>query len=109
MEVRFRLWFEENTHVLAGSGRIRLLEAIKEHGSISKAASALNLSYKKAWKLIDSLNASTTEPLIITTTGGAGGGGATLSNKALLIIEQYKKAHQTLTNTCNELENLFSK
>lgn len=109
MEVRFRLWFEEDTHVIAGSGRIRLLEAIKAHGSISKAASSMNLSYKKAWKLIDSLNSSTTEPLIITTTGGAGGGGAILSDKALVIIEQYKKAHQTLTNTCDELETLFNK
>ena len=109
MEIRFRLWFEEESHVVAGSGRVKLLEAIHEHGSISKAAAAINLSYKKASKLIESMNATVGLPLVETSTGGSGGGGTVLTERALQIIEQYKQAHKTLSNTCHELETLFTK
>lgn len=109
MKIKFRLWFEEENHVIAGSGRVSLLEAIHEHGSISKAAASINLSYKKASKLIESMNATVGLPLVETSTGGAGGGGTLLTNRALKIIKQYKQAHQTLSNSCYELETLFSK
>ncbi len=108
MEIKFKVWFEQEKHVIAGSGRVKLLEAIHQHGSISKAAASINLSYKKASKLIESMNATAGLPLVETSTGGAGGGGTLLTKRALTIIQQYKKAHQTLTNTCHELETLFS-
>lgn len=109
MEIKFKLWFEQENHVVAGSGRVKLLEAIHEHGSISKAAAAINLSYKKASKLIESMNATMGLPLVESSTGGAGGGGTVLTRRALEIIKQYKQAHQTLSTTCYELETLFSK
>lgn len=109
MEVNFRLWFEEEKHVIAGSGRVKLLEAIHEHGSISKAAAAIHLSYKKASKLVESMNATAGLPLVESSTGGAGGGGSLLTERAIQIIEHYKQAHQVLSNTCHELETLFNK
>lgn len=107
MKIKFRLWFEENEKVIAGSGRIRLLCAIKEHGSISKAASSMDLSYKKAWNLIDSMNSATNKPLIQTSTGGAGGGGAQLTDKADEIIKQFELAQHKLKEASLELEQLF--
>ena len=109
MKIKFRLWFEEDETVIAGSGRIKLLEAIEEHGSISKAAASIKLSYKKAWNLIDSMNSSTGTPLIITSTGGSGGGGTSLTDKAKQIIKQYKEARKTLETASAELETLFNK
>lgn len=109
MKIKFRLWFEEDETVIAGSGRIKLLEAIDEHGSISKAASAINLSYKKAWNLIDSMNTTAGTPLITTSTGGSGGGGTALTDKAKQIIQQYKVAREKLEATATELETLFKK
>lgn len=66
---------------------MRLLKAIDETGSLSKAAKTLKISYKKAWSLIDSVNKSAKKPITITSIGGKGGGGAKLTSygKSLII------------------------
>ena len=58
-----------------GDTRIKLLEAIALHGSISQAAKTVPLSYKAAWDAIDAMNNLAPEPLVIRTTGGKHGGG----------------------------------
>ena len=58
-----------------GPGKIRLLELIKETGSISAAGRALEMSYRQAWLLVDELNQMFREPVIVAQTGGGGGGG----------------------------------
>lgn len=111
MEIKFRIWIENNDDVLAGNGRIKLLETIKTEGSISKAAIKMGISYKKAWKLIDSMNNASNKPLIITSTGGVGGGGASLSEEATQLISSFhsiQKSIQKLVNKKNtEIENLL--
>jgi molybdate transport system regulatory protein len=62
-----------------GPGKARLLESIRETGSISGAAREMGMSYKRAWVLLDSINRAFTEPLVTAAPGGAGGGGATLT------------------------------
>jgi molybdate transport system regulatory protein len=59
-----------------GPGKIDLLRAVAETHSISAAARALGLTYKRAWLLIDTLNAGFGRPVVETATGGRGGGGA---------------------------------
>jgi molybdate transport system regulatory protein len=39
-----------------GPGKIELLEQIREHGSISAAGRAMDMSYKRAWDLVDEIN-----------------------------------------------------
>ncbi|MBP0904882.1 winged helix-turn-helix domain-containing protein [Mariniflexile gromovii] len=87
-KIKSRIWIECNEHVLLGEGRVQLLKAIDETGSLSKAAKTLNLSYKKAWNLIDSVNKSAKKPVTINSTGGKGGGGAELTEygKALILV-----------------------
>jgi molybdate transport repressor ModE-like protein len=58
-----------------GPGKARLLELIGQTGLISAAARAMGMSYRRAWTLVDSLNASFAAPLIAARPGGAGGGG----------------------------------
>ena len=86
-KIKSRIWIEFEDHVLLGEGRVQLLKAIDQTGSLSQAAKSLNISYKKAWDLIDSVNKSAKEPLTITSTGGKGGGGAELTpyGKSLII------------------------
>ena len=70
-----------------GPGKIALLEAIQREGSISAAARALGMSYRRAWELVAELNRIFTAPVVERVTGGSGGGGARLTElgEALLV------------------------
>src|SRR6056300_1538278 len=86
-KIKSRIWIESNNNVLLGEGRVHLLKAIQKTGSLSKAAKSLNISYKKAWQLLDSVNKSAKKPVTINSIGGKGGGGAELTDygKSLVI------------------------
>jgi len=88
-KIKSRIWIEFEDHVLLGEGRVQLLKAIDDTGSLSQAAKSLNISYKKAWDLIDSVNKSAKEPLTITSTGGKGGGGAELTQYGKSLISAF--------------------
>ena len=63
-----------------GPGKIALLEAIRKTGSITAAAQSMQMSYRRAWLLVDELNKLMSEPVVTTTAGGAmHGGGTTLT------------------------------
>jgi len=105
--IKSRIWIEGEQGVLLGEGRVRLLKAIASTGSLSKAATTLEMSYKKAWKLVDSMNKAAKEPLVITSTGGKGGGGAQLTpygQKSITIFENIN--HKCWEFLDGELKNL---
>lgn len=87
-KIKSRIWIESNDKVLLGEGRVHLLKAIGETGSLSKAAKSLNISYKKAWQMLDSINKSAKKPVTINNIGGKGGGGAELTEygKSLIMV-----------------------
>jgi molybdate transport system regulatory protein len=58
-----------------GPGKIDLLEAIRSTGSISAAARALGMSYRRAWLLVEEINNGLREPVVSTESGGRHGGG----------------------------------
>jgi len=58
--------------------KIALLEAIRKTGSITAAAQSMQMSYARAWRLVDELN-KLSEPVVTTTAGGFTRGGATLT------------------------------
>lgn len=73
-----------------GPGKARLLELIGETGSISAAGRAMGMSYRRAWTLVDSLNASFAAPLVAARPGGAGGGGAVLLPPGAEVVRLYR-------------------
>jgi molybdate transport system regulatory protein len=77
-----------------GPGKIALLEAIAEHGSISAAARALRMSYRRAWVLADQLNHLFARPLIDSAHGGEGGGGAKLTPLGIEVVARYRRIEQ---------------
>jgi len=95
-KIKSRIWIETNNNVLLGEGRISLLKAIEETGSLSKAAKSLKMSYKKAWHLIDTVNKAAKKPVIVLSVGGKGGGGSQLTSygKSLII------AFDDINNKC---------
>ncbi len=88
-KIKSRIWIESENGVFLGEGRVDLLKAIKQTGSLSKAAHHLEMSYKKAWKLVDSINKTAKEPLVITSTGGKGGGGTHITTYGEKMIEEF--------------------
>lgn len=73
-----------------GPGKAELLRLIAETGSISAAGRAMGMSYKRAWSLVEELNASFAVPLVISARGGAGGGGAQLSEQGAFVLERFQ-------------------
>ena len=86
--IRFRIEFGPRSGV--GPGKIALLEQIERCGSLSQAARNLNMSYRRAWQLLDSLNNCFVEPVVTTAKGGRGGGGATLTLLGERLIHVYR-------------------
>ncbi len=74
--------------------QIDLLIAIRENGSISKAAKQAGISYKTAWDRIDAMNNMSDKPLVIRSTGGAKGGGTSLTDFGLQIIEGFQAVQE---------------
>ena len=73
-------------HGRLGPGKLRLLQNIDKHGSISAAGRAMNMSYRQAWSLVDQLNQAFSEPVVMSQTGGKSGGGAALTEFGKLLI-----------------------
>lgn len=89
-ELKGRIWIEGKDGTYLGYGRIILLERIREHGSISVAAKSMNMSYRHAWDLVDSMNRQAKTPLVETIAGGKGGGGARLTERGEKAIEGFR-------------------
>jgi molybdate transport system regulatory protein len=73
-----------------GDTRIRLLEAIEQHGSISQAAKHVPLSYKAAWDAVDAMNNLADQPLVERSAGGKHGGGTLLTDHGRKVIGLYR-------------------
>jgi molybdate transport system regulatory protein len=89
MEIKSKIWFENENGVVISQGRIQLLRLIQQTGSLNKAAKEMGLSYQKAWKLIESSNKATDKPLVETKIGGNNGGGSQLTDYGKFLIETY--------------------
>jgi molybdate transport system regulatory protein len=81
--------------VALGPGKVRLMELIADHGSITAAGQAMGMSYRRAWLLATEINAAFAAPLIIKQSGGRGGGGAVLSALGREIIARYRRIEAT--------------
>lgn len=75
--------------VLIGPGKIELLRAVAEHGSISAAARALGMGYKRAWSLLDELQRAIPVAIVETAAGGSKGGGAQVTAAGRELLKHY--------------------
>jgi molybdate transport system regulatory protein len=101
-----RLTIETTVGDFLGDKRIRLLEAIDEHGSISQAAKVVPISYKAAWDAVDAMNNLAPEPVVLRSAGGRRGGGTELTAFGRRLIAFYRALDQEYQAA---LENLSSK
>ena len=90
--VRGHIWIDGPEGVFIGWGRVFLLEEIRKHGSITKAAKSMRMAYRHAWDLVDSMNRQSKKPFVEAITGGKGGGGARVTEegeKAIRLFRQF--------------------
>jgi molybdate transport system regulatory protein len=78
-----------------GPGKIALLEAIQETGSISAAARKVGMSYRRAWLLVEQINAALQQPAVTSAAGGRQGGGAVVTPVGHRIIGIYRSIETT--------------
>ena len=91
-----------------GPGKIRLLELIDAHGSITAGGKMMAMSYRRAWLLVDELNSIFTSPLVEARPGGRGRNSRlTVLGRAVVQIYRgvERDAHQTAATRLKELES----
>jgi molybdate transport system regulatory protein len=88
---RTRLRVILGPETLFGPGKADLLQGIDETGSIAAAGRRMGMSYKRAWYLIDTMNAYFREPVVISTKGGPKGGGATLTGTGKAVLALFRQ------------------
>ena len=96
-----------------GPGKIRLLELIDETGSISAAGRAMEMSYRRAWLLLDELNQTFCEPVATTAQGGRSGGGASLTPFGKRVVTGYRRmeseAHKAVMGYLSMIDGATAK
>lgn len=94
IELHGSIWMTVDGENFGGSSRVALLAKIAEHGSITRAAKALGISYKAAWDAIDAMNNMAGEPLVERAVGGRGGGGTRLTRRGTQLVENFALIEQ---------------
>ena len=84
---------------MLGPGKAELLERIRDTGSISAAGRAMKMSYKRAWMLVEEMNAAFRDALVDSTRGGPNGGGARLTAAGQAVLTQYRSLEATVVQT----------
>lgn len=101
-KARFRLRVTSGDEIAIGPGKISLLEAIGETGSLTAAARSIEMSYRRAWLLLDQLNRSLKRPAVTSAKGGEHGGGSELTDVGRKLIELYRGIEATAGRVCAE-------
>jgi molybdate transport system regulatory protein len=97
------LWLQQGGHLLGGADRVALLEAIRDTGSMTRAAKAVGISYKTAWDRVQGMNNGAGRALVERSAGGVGGGGTLLTPYALALIAAFRELEQTHTTMLGRL------
>jgi molybdate transport system regulatory protein len=98
--VRFRIDFAGHSSV--GPGKISLLEAIRDCGSLSQGARNVGMSYRRAWLLVESLRQSFREPVTVASTGGKDGGGMQVTEFGDALIKNYRELERDFASLAKE-------
>jgi molybdate transport system regulatory protein len=102
-----RLSLETPAGLIAGANRIRLLEAIDTHGSITRAAKAVPMSYKAAWDAVDAMNNVSDRALVERSTGGRQGGGTRLTPAGMRLVAMYRALEREQQGALDRLQSVL--
>ena len=74
-----------------GPGKAELIDRIGRSGSISAAAREMKMSYRRAWQLVEALNAAYRQRVVVTAVGGEKGGGARVTPHGRRLVAQFRR------------------
>ena len=92
VQPRFRIL--RGGDIALGPGKAELLALIGQTGSINKAAKRMDMSYMRAWSLVQTMNRCFRQPLVLVSRGGEGGGGAELTETGGKVAALYRQMEQ---------------
>ncbi|HUJ10847.1 MAG TPA: LysR family transcriptional regulator [Verrucomicrobiae bacterium] len=88
--------------IALGPGKVELLEHIMDTGSLRKAAEAMEMSYMRAWTLVQTMNRCFKKPLVVTKRGGAEGGAALVTSEGKAVAVLYRRMEsQSMKSTAS--------
>ncbi len=102
MQIKSKVWLEKEGELVFGTGKLIILKAIAEAGSINQAAKQLNMSYRHAWSYIRSAEKRIGQPLLVKVKGGKSGGGAVLTDYAKNLIEKFERLEEEVKDFTNK-------
>jgi len=88
--VRPRIRVLCGNEIALGPGKVALLEAIHASGNLTAAARSMGMSYMRAWKLVQIMNACFREPAVTTQRGGKAHGSALLTSTGERALALYR-------------------
>jgi molybdate transport system regulatory protein len=97
MQPQLKVWVEMGGELALSDYRVRLLEAIRDKGSLADGAAEMGLSYRRAWGKVKELEANLGLKLVESTVGGQGGGSTRLTPEAEQMIDRYNRFRAALT------------
>ncbi|MGE4587786.1 MAG: winged helix-turn-helix domain-containing protein [Mangrovibacterium sp.] len=89
-EINLNIHVNKSGELFLTPEKARLLKLINLTGSLLKASGEMDISYNKAWKMLEAMNLISGKPLVEKIRGGKGGGGATLSDYGNFILKEYE-------------------
>ncbi|HKR92467.1 ModE family transcriptional regulator [Novosphingobium sp.] len=103
-QLKIKVQIHCGDEIAMGPGKADLLEAIRKHGSISAAGRAMNMSYRRAWLLVDTMNRCWQSPLVHAAPGRAQGSGAQLTGMGKRVLAHYRALVQTLEHAAQNAD-----
>jgi molybdate transport system regulatory protein len=99
---RFRLRISLGELTAIGPGKVALLEAIRDNGSLTAAARALGISYRRAWTMLDEINSALQYPAVASAAGGSQGGGSLLTPVGEEVVARYRRIEADAAAACRD-------
>ncbi|MCB2192521.1 MAG: LysR family transcriptional regulator [Deltaproteobacteria bacterium] len=106
-EIQFKLWIEENEKVLFGGGRLKLLKAVIDQGSLAGAARELSMSYRAAWGRLRASEKRLGFPLVERSEGGRRE--VQLTPQGLKMVKQFEAFEKQAQEFANKAQKSWSK
>jgi molybdate transport system regulatory protein len=109
LQIRSKIWIEIEGEPVFGRGRLFLLHAIDEHGSINRAAKEVGVTFRRAWSHIKAMEERLGIKLVERTIGGRNGGGAVITAEARVFLKRFEALENGVREIVDERFEAFFK